>query len=118
MYLFASDCYSIAAASCFINVVNKESDDNVKLIVLDRLDTLRSKHGYILDGLNQTDRGCPPSSLKDSLCYAFDPFHSLTRYALCSSADMEVHQKAITIVVSMMSSRNVEDVTLFLKKRL
>ena len=29
----------------------KESDNNVKLIVLDRLDTLRSKHGHVLDGL-------------------------------------------------------------------
>ena len=40
-----------AAASCFINLVIKESDNNVKLIVLDRLDTLRSKHGHVLDGL-------------------------------------------------------------------
>ncbi len=40
-----------AAASCFINLVIKESDNNIKLIVLDRLDTLCSKHGRILDGL-------------------------------------------------------------------
>lgn len=41
----------VAAASCFVNLVIKESDNNVKLIVLDRLDTLRSKHGHILDSL-------------------------------------------------------------------
>ncbi len=41
----------LAAASSFINLVIKESDNNVKLIVLDRLDTLRSKHGHVLDGL-------------------------------------------------------------------
>jgi hypothetical protein len=40
-----------AAASSFVNLIIKESDNNVKLIVLDRLDTLRSKHGHILDGL-------------------------------------------------------------------
>lgn len=40
-----------AAASSFINLVIKESDNNVKLIVLDRLDALRSKHGHVLDGL-------------------------------------------------------------------
>ena len=40
-----------AAASCFVNLVIKESDNNVKLIVLDRLDALRSKLGAILDGL-------------------------------------------------------------------
>jgi coatomer subunit beta len=41
-----------AAASCFVNLVVKESDNNVKLIVLDRLDALRSKHGAVLEGLN------------------------------------------------------------------
>lgn len=42
---------SLAAASCFVNLIVKESDNNVKLIVLDRLDALRSKHGAVLDGL-------------------------------------------------------------------
>ena len=42
---------SSAAASSFIELVSKESDNNVKLIVLDRLDALRSKHEHILDGL-------------------------------------------------------------------
>ena len=40
-----------AAATTFINLVLKESDNNVKLIVLDRLDTLRSKHGHVFDNL-------------------------------------------------------------------
>jgi len=83
-----------AAAACFITLVIKESDNNVKLIVLDRLDTLRSKHGHVLDGL-----------IMDIL-------------QVLSSADMEVRRKAISIVLSMTSSRNVEDVVLFLKKQL
>ena len=29
----------------------KESDNNVKLIVLDRLDALRSRHGHVFDNL-------------------------------------------------------------------
>lgn len=40
-----------AAANTFINLVVKESDNNVKLIVLDRLDALRSKHGHVFDNL-------------------------------------------------------------------
>ena len=40
-----------AAATTFINLVLKESDNNVKLIVLDRLDALRSKHGHVFDNL-------------------------------------------------------------------
>ncbi|KAF8971859.1 coatomer protein [Flammula alnicola] len=83
-----------AAASCFINLVIKESDNNVKLIVLDRLDNLRAKHGHVLDGL-----------IMDVL-------------QVLSSADMEVRRKAISIVLSMTSSRNVEEVVLFLKKQL
>ncbi|KII93074.1 hypothetical protein PLICRDRAFT_35248 [Plicaturopsis crispa FD-325 SS-3] len=83
-----------AAASCFITLVIKESDNNVKLIVLDRLDTLRSKHGHVLDGL-----------IMDVL-------------QVLSSADMEVRRKAISIVLSMTSSRNVEEVVLFFKKQL
>ncbi|KAG1772248.1 armadillo-type protein [Suillus placidus] len=38
-----------AAALCFVNLAIKEFS-NVKLIVLDRLDTLCSRHGHILDG--------------------------------------------------------------------
>ena len=29
----------------------KESDNNAKLIVLDRLDALRQRHGHVLDSL-------------------------------------------------------------------
>ncbi|KAJ7118746.1 coatomer protein [Mycena epipterygia] len=83
-----------AAASCLINLVIKESDNNVKIIVLDRLDSLRSRHGHVLDGL-----------IMDVL-------------QVLSSADMDVRRKAISIVLSMTSSRNVEDVVLFLKKQL
>jgi vesicle coat complex subunit len=34
------------------------------------------------------------------------------------SADMEVRRKALSIVLSMTSSRNVEEVVMFLKKQL
>ncbi|KAJ7043131.1 coatomer protein [Mycena alexandri] len=83
-----------AAASCLITLVAKESDNNAKIIVLDRLDSLRSRHGHVLDGL-----------IMDVL-------------QVLSSADMDVRRKAISIVLSMTSSRNVEEVVLFLKKQL
>ncbi|KAF9235057.1 adaptin N terminal region-domain-containing protein [Melanogaster broomeanus] len=83
-----------AASSCFVNLVIKESDNNVKLIVLDKLDGLRARHGHILDGL-----------IMDVL-------------QVLSSADMEVRRKAMSIVLSMTSTRNVEEVVLFLKKQL
>jgi coatomer subunit beta len=34
-----------------IELAVKESDNNVKLIVLDRLETLRIKHEHVLDAL-------------------------------------------------------------------
>ncbi|EIN14354.1 coatomer beta subunit [Punctularia strigosozonata HHB-11173 SS5] len=83
-----------AAASCYISLACKESDNNVKLIVLDRLEVLRSKHGHVLDSL-----------ILDVL-------------QVLSSPDMEVRRKALAIVLSMTSSRNVEEVVLFLKKQL
>ncbi|KAJ3552668.1 hypothetical protein NM688_g4030 [Phlebia brevispora] len=84
-----------AAASCYINLVTKESDNNAKLIVLDRLDALRQRHGHVLDSL-----------IMDIL------------QILSSSTDLEVRRKAINIVLSLTSSRNVEEVVLFLKKQL
>ncbi|KAJ3786324.1 adaptin N terminal region-domain-containing protein [Lentinula aff. detonsa] len=83
-----------ASASTLISLIIKESDNNVKLIVLDRLETLRSKHGHILDGL-----------IMDVL-------------QILSNSDMDVRRKAMSIVLNMTSSRNVEEVVQFLKKQL
>ncbi|KAI9638983.1 ER to Golgi transport-related protein [Dioszegia hungarica] len=83
-----------AAAAAFAELIVKEADNNVKLIVLDRFNTLRSKHEHVLDGM-----------VMDIL-------------KVLSSQDMEVKRKAIGIALEMVSSRNVEDVVLFLKKQL
>ncbi|TCD70107.1 coatomer subunit beta [Steccherinum ochraceum] len=83
-----------AAAAAYINLVSKESDNNAKIIVLDRLDSLRSRHGHILDGM-----------IMDIL-------------QLVTSSDLEVRRKALSIVLSLTTSRNVEEVVLFLKKQL
>jgi len=43
--------YHLAAASCYIELIVKEADNNVKLIVLGRFDELREKHEKVLDDL-------------------------------------------------------------------
>jgi coatomer subunit beta len=98
-----------AAATTFINLVVKESDNNVKLIVLDRLDALRSKHGHVFDNLIM-------DVLQVLSRYFYIGFlvHKLTH----CSADIEVRRKATSIALSMTSSRNVEDVVSFFKKQL
>lgn len=75
-------------------MIVKEADNNVKLIVLDRFDALRAKHEGVLDAM-----------VMDIL-------------KVLNSPDMEVKRKAIGIALEMVTSRNVEDVVLFLKKQL
>ncbi|OWZ37844.1 coatomer beta subunit [Cryptococcus neoformans c45] len=83
-----------AVAAALAELIVKEADNNVKLIVLDRFNNLRSKHENVLDGM-----------VMDIL-------------KVLSSPDMEVKRKAIGIALEMVSSRNVEEVVLFLKKQL
>jgi coatomer subunit beta len=99
-----------AAATTFINLVLKESDNNVKLIVLDRLDTLRSKHGHMFDNLIMDVLQVLSRYIRVSAVISTDS-HSC-------SADIEVRRKATSIALSMTSSRNVEDVVSFFKKQL
>ncbi|KAJ1970763.1 coatomer subunit beta, partial [Dimargaris xerosporica] len=83
-----------AAAACFIELVVHESDNNVKIIVLDRLDDLHTAN---------------PGTLTD---LAMDVLRVL------SSPDLEVRRKALRIAMDLTSQRNVQEVVLFLKKEL
>ncbi|XP_022103946.1 coatomer subunit beta-like [Acanthaster planci] len=83
-----------AAASCYIDLIIKESDNNVKLIVLDRLVALRedSAHEKVLQEL-----------VMDIL-------------RVLSSSDLEVRRKTLDLAMDLVSSRNVEEMVLVLKK--
>ncbi|KAH8177759.1 coatomer beta subunit appendage platform domain-containing protein [Sarocladium implicatum] len=83
-----------AAAAKFIELSIKEADNNVKLIVLDRVDQLRKKNEGILDDL------------------VMEILRVLT------STDIDVRRKALSIALNMVSSKNVGDVVLLLKKEL
>lgn len=83
-----------AAAQCFIDLVVRESDNNVKLIVLDRLEVLHTKHQHVLDPL-----------VMDLL-------------RVLQSTDMDVRRKCLGIALGMVTSRNVEEVVGLLKKAL
>ena len=83
-----------AAAAKFIELSIRESDNNVKLIVLDRVDQLRQRNEGILDDL------------------------TMEILRALSSPDLDVRQKALAIALEMVSSKNVEEVVLLLKKEL
>lgn len=83
-----------AGAKKYVELAIKESDNNIKLIVLDRVDQLRIKNPGVLNDLTM-----------DVL------------YVL-SSPDLDVRQKALSIALSMVSNKNVEDVVKLFKKEL
>lgn len=83
-----------AAATKFIELSIKESDNNVKLIVLDRVDQLRKRNPGILDDL------------------------TMEILRVLSSPDIDVRKKSLEIAMEMVSSKNVEEVVMLLKKEL
>ncbi len=87
----------IASANALINLAVTQLDNNVKLIVLDRLSTLHEKYSTDLNGNGPL---------------------VLDLLGVLSSPDMEVKKKCISIALSMITSRNVEEVVDFLKKQL
>ncbi|XP_013392181.1 coatomer subunit beta [Lingula anatina] len=83
-----------AAASCYIELIVKESDNNVKLIVLDRLIALKEvpSHEKVLQEL-----------VMDIL-------------RVLSAPDLEVRRKTLELSLDLITSRNVEEMVLVLKK--
>lgn len=83
-----------AAAAKFIELSIKEADNNVKLIVLDRVDQLRRRNEGILNDL------------------------TMEILRVLSSPDIDVRKKALDLALEMVSSKNVEEVVMLLKKEL
>ncbi|KAG7482207.1 coatomer subunit beta [Solea senegalensis] len=83
-----------AAAQCYIDLIIKESDNNVKLIVLDRLIDLKDHptHERVLQDL-----------VMDIL-------------RVLSTPDLEVRKKTLQLALDLVSSRNVEELVIVLKK--
>ena len=82
------------AASKFIDLSIKESDNNVKLIVLERVDSLKQKY---------------PGSLNDL---------AMEVLRVLSSPDLDVRRKGLDIALDMVSSKNIDEVILLLKREL
>ncbi|KAJ2393817.1 coatomer subunit beta [Coemansia sp. RSA 2559] len=83
-----------AAATCYISLASKESDNNIKIIVLERLDQLRARHEGIVNDL-----------VMDLL-------------RVLGTPDLDVRRKALSIVMKLVSRRNIDDVISVLKKEL
>lgn len=83
-----------AAAAKFIELAIKESDNNVKLIVLEKVNQLRKANEGVLDDL------------------VMEILRVLT------SPDLDVRRKSLELGMDMVSSKNVEEVVMLLRKEL
>lgn len=81
-----------AAANCFCQLLVSQSDNNVKLILLDRLTELKNKHREVMQEL------------------LMDVLRAL------SSPNLDVRGKVLDIALDLVSARNVDEVVGVLKK--
>ncbi len=83
-----------AAAAAYVDLIVKESDNNVKLIVLDRLIAMKESppHEKILQEM-----------VMDIL-------------RVLASPDLEVRKKTLGLALDLVTSRNIEEMVLVLKK--
>ncbi|KDP33453.1 hypothetical protein JCGZ_07024 [Jatropha curcas] len=81
-----------AAANTYCQLLLSQSDNNVKLIVLDRLSELKSSHRDIMVDL------------------IMDVLRAL------SSPNLDIRRKTLDIVLELITTRNINEVVLMLKK--
>ncbi|KAI9298244.1 coatomer protein [Neoconidiobolus thromboides FSU 785] len=94
--LLSSNTVAIkASGACFLELGLKESDNNVKLIVLDRFESLSKKNFGLFSEL------------------AMDLLRIVT-----SSPDIDVRSKVLMIANSLINKRNVDEIIHFLQKEL
>lgn len=84
----------LLAGNKFVELATRESDNNVKIITLERINQLHKQH---------------PGVLQDS---------SLEILRVLSSQDLDVKKKALDVTLQFITTRNVEDVVKLLKKEL
>lgn len=75
-----------AAANCFCQLLVSQSDNNVKLIVLDRLQELKTMHLGVMQEM------------------AMDVLRAL------SSPNMDIRSKTLEIAMELITSRNIDEV--------
>jgi len=85
-----------AAARCYIDLIAKEADNTIKLIVLDRLIELKNHpaHERVLQNL------------------------VMDMMRVLNTPDLEVRKKTLDLAIDLTSNRNIHDVVLVLQKEI
>eukprot|EP01024_Parvocaulis_polyphysoides_P045806 TRINITY_DN4294_c0_g3_i1.p1 TRINITY_DN4294_c0_g3~~TRINITY_DN4294_c0_g3_i1.p1 ORF type:complete len:950 (-),score=181.16 TRINITY_DN4294_c0_g3_i1:400-3249(-) len=81
-----------AAANCYCQLLVSQSDNNVKLIVLDKLQELKVKHREVMQDM-----------LMDIL-------------RALASPNLDVRQKTLALAMDLVNQKNIEEVVMVLKK--
>lgn len=83
-----------ASANCYIDLILKESDNNAKLVILNSLMGLRGKYEKILQEL------------------------VMDIVRILNASDVELRNKALELIVDLVTTRTVDDLIAFLRKEL
>eukprot|EP00877_Chromochloris_zofingiensis_P001624 jgi/Chrzof1/11462/Cz05g37150.t1 len=83
-----------AAANCYCQLLVSQSDNNVKLIVLDRLTELKDKHRDVMQDM------------------LLDVLRAL------SSPNLDIRRKTLDIAMDLITKRNIDEVVMVLKKEI
>lgn len=83
-----------AAANCYCQLLVSQSDNNVKLIVLDRLQELKDRHREVMQDM------------------IMDILRAL------ASPNMDIRKKTLDIAMDLITSRNIDEVVMVLKKEI
>lgn len=83
-----------AAANCYCQLLVSQSDNNVKLIVLDRIAELKDAHRYVMQEM------------------VMDILRAV------STPNVDIRKKALDIVLDLVTGRNIDEVVAALKKEI
>jgi coatomer subunit beta len=93
-HMTSNPSFVILAANKFIELAIKESDNNVKLIVLERIQDIHEKNPGVLEDV------------------------TLDILRILTSPDLDIRKKAIDLSLELTSSRNVDEILKLYKKEL
>ncbi|KAK1666488.1 hypothetical protein QYE76_054647 [Lolium multiflorum] len=80
------------AAKTYCKLLTSQSDNNVKLVILDRLNELCTSHRHVM------------------VNFVMDVLHSL------AIPNVDIRRKVLDLVLGLLAARNVQEVVLYLKK--
>jgi hypothetical protein len=105
-----------------LNCLQQEADNNVKIIVTDKLDAIRLKydttrHTHDTRASFETHSPFPPQRLQNRHKKTLQPLLMDILRAL-STPNMDIRKKTLDIALDLVSPQNIDEAILYLKKEI